>query len=155
MVDLRRCNYCGTLKKLKFGYCGDRCRLAALSAFQRGEYQVSACEYCGMPADTVDHIPPRSVRQFICDSGLQGRFPFKIVSSCRECNTLLIDRDLWTLRERIEFIKKELRRRYRKHLSVADWTDNEISELGFNLQKAVQHGMVMSELIKYRIGWRQ
>lgn len=115
---------------------------------------VQPCEYCGMPADSLDHVPPQAVRPFLAESWLKDRYPFVEVWACRECNCILGSRALFTVSARAAFIKKALAKRYAKFLRTPEWTDAELSKLGYVLQKIVINAIVMKELVKSRIKWR-
>ena len=106
-----------------------------------------------MPADTVDHVPPISVRGFLFERGFAKRYPFLEVRSCHECNCILGARALWTPERRKEFIKKALRKRYKKYLTIPEWTDADIGRLGPGLQVMVLHGLAMLALTKERLKW--
>jgi hypothetical protein len=104
-----------------------------------------------VPADTVDHIPPQSVRRFLADRGLDKKYKFIEVWCCRECNCLLGARALWTIERRKKFIKVALRKRYKKFLRIPEWTDREISRLGPGLQPVVLNGLAIQQLIESRL----
>jgi hypothetical protein len=129
--------------------------MAAPSLSRREYVRRSAvegqCFYCGVVADTEDHVPPRTVRPILLAEGLADRYPFIEVPCCRECNSVLGARCVWTLPERKRFIKKALRRRYRKWLAVPDWSESEIGRLGPMLQRAVLHGLAMRDLTLERL----
>lgn len=152
MAHVGKCRRCGTDFRGRRDkiYCSERCRY--LDWADR-EPESLPCYYCGMPADTTDHIPPQVVRPKLIELRLQSRYPFVEVYACRECNTLLSDRTLWTPATRKAFIKRALKRRYARYLRVADWTDAEISHLGPTLQRTVITGTAMKNMIRSRLEW--
>ena len=131
-------------------YCSPRCRYAS---WAETPPTAQACTYCGIPADTIDHVPPQSARPAIIEIGLRNRWPFEEVISCRECNLLLGARALWTVKSRKAFIKKALARRYKKYLRIPSWTDAEIARMGRGLQDHVLSGIVIRELVNKRLKW--
>lgn len=112
-----------------------------------------ACTYCGMSADTIDHVPPQVARPFLLSQGLHLKYPFVEVRCCRECNSLLGAQAYWTVADRKRYIKKRLRRRYRDYLRMPEWKDSELQELGRGLHDMVLQSQVMQDLIKKRLGW--
>ena len=96
-------------------------------------------------------MPPRSVRQFILDSGLAVRYPFVEVRCCQECNSALGDRPLWTLTQRKEFVRQWLKRRYKKYLNIPEWTDSQLAHVEGDMRDHVLHGLAVQELIRKRL----
>lgn len=110
------------------------------------------CVYCGMPADSIDHIPPRAYREFIAAQGLQKRYPFIEVIACRECNSALGARALWTVAARKKRIAQYLRRKYAKYLAIPDWTPAEAEEMGTGmLGTYIRHGLIVRDVTRERI----
>src|SRR3990172_1269779 len=113
----RACQNCGNLitkgrKDKKF--CSESCRYVH---WRDNPGTVPPCYYCGMPGNTIDHVPPTSARYRLVELGLQSRYPNNEVNACSECNGLLGCRPIWTLSERKQFIKKALQRKYKKSLN--------------------------------------
>lgn len=114
LSDMRKseCRLCGKLFTYRSNkiFCSDICR--AKSWRMPSTDPVEACYYCGVPADTIDHVPPRAARPAIIQTGLTSRYPFVEIPSCRECNCLLGARPLWLVKQRKKFVKGALKRRY-------------------------------------------
>lgn len=113
-----------------------------------------ACAYCGMIANTVDHVPPTSVRPTIIELRLVHRYPFTEVQCCSECNSLLGRRPLWTVVQRREFIHARLRRRYKKYLALPDWSEMELLALESTLRGSIEHGLAVKSVVLNRLAWR-
>lgn len=113
----------------------------------------NACVYCGLVGDTIDHVPPRSVRLTLLNLGLAARYPFIQVRACRECNSALGARPLWTVRQRRAWLKRWLRRRYRRHLHLPDWSAHELTQLSPSLRGEVLRGLALRDLIRQRLAW--
>ncbi|MBK9497716.1 MAG: hypothetical protein IPO08_25040 [Xanthomonadales bacterium] len=110
------------------------------------------CTYCGMPADSIDHIPPRAYREFIRAQGLEARYPFIEVMSCRECNSALGARALWTVPVRKRRIAAYLKRKYAKYLRIPDWTPAEAEEMGGGmLGSYIREGLIVRDVTRDRI----
>lgn len=111
------------------------------------------CVYCGQVGDSVDHIPPESMRLRLIHLQITREFPFLEVRACRECNSALNDDGGWTLRERKRFVKSWLARRYARLLSMPDWEPEELLELGPGLAIYVSSGVVKKRIIERRLKW--
>lgn len=124
-----------------------------------GEYQrefeslgfLSACYYCGQVAETVDHVPPKTLRDRMTSEGIA--FKAVEVAACKECNSALGPRPLLTLPARKDFVKAWIRRRYRRYLAIAHWPDDDLAELGPNLSGYVRASIVKRAIIKDRLAW--
>jgi hypothetical protein len=153
MSKINNCLVCGTpIKVSREGrkkFCSSSCRAIAW----RSGLIVQPCFYCGVPADTIDHSPPRAARASILDAGLQKRYPFEEVDCCRECNGLLGYRGLWTLPLRKKFIRRILRWKYRRLLAQPIWTETQLSELGYSLRTFVEHRARQKEILLQRLKW--
>jgi hypothetical protein len=94
------------------------------------------CHYCGAPADTKDHIVPIA---YLRNGRPQGsRSVGCTVDCCRECNSLLGAKALFSVEERAHEIAECLTRRYKKELKAPVWTDDELAELMPTLKKQVE-----------------
>lgn len=129
-------------------FCSATCRRDARNEERTVEH---ACIYCGLLADTVDHVPPRSVRQTLVDLGIASRYPFQEVRCCRECNVLLGARTLWTIALRKEYIKKRLRLRYHKFLAIPDWSTEDLDKLGRDLYDFTTYGLDVRAVVRQRL----
>lgn len=156
------CAYCGkTYTPLRRWqkFCGSQCRGYAFEDKEASQkvHNLKLCEkacyYCGVIADTIDHVPPTSIRPTLVSLGLHLKIPFKEVRACRECNSLLGSRDIWLLTQRKQFIKKALRRRYKKILKCPEWTDSELASLNGSLQSFVIQRQVLKEILFKRLAW--
>lgn len=110
-----------------------------------------ACVYCGLVGDSVDHVPPTSVRPTLLHLGLASQYPFQEVRACRECNVGLGARPLWTIGQRRAFIKTWLERRYRKYLKIPAWSDSELGQMDVILRDFVIHSLAVKAVIERRI----
>lgn len=95
------------------------------------------CTYCGMPADTVDHLTPVSYSR----PRRPGYTPSSCgptVPCCRECNTLLGAVALFTVAERAAELSDRLESRYRKVLGAPVWNEEELVALGPSLEASIR-----------------
>lgn len=94
------------------------------------------CTYCGMPADTVDHIIPIAynyTKRRRHSAGNSG----ERVPCCRECNNLLGAKALFSIRERAQEVAECLDRRYSKELNAPAWSEDELIDLGATLRRQI------------------
>lgn len=129
-------------------YCGRSCRKQAGKDATKMEY---VCTYCGLVADTIDHVPPTSIRPILIELKLNEQYPFMTVRSCRECNSTLGDRAYWTIEQRREYIASRLKRRYRKYLELPEWSQKELDALEYTLRQSVLHGLAVKALVLKRL----
>lgn len=90
------------------------------------------CAYCGEPADNVEHTVPIWFTEG--NTELIRRYKFLKVWSCCLCNKFAGKKVDSTFIQRRRRIAAKLRKKYRKVLGTADWTPEELAELGPNLQ---------------------
>ena len=154
MARLRTCKVCGTpfSGRSDKQYCSSSCRYVS---FVQGKENTAAepCVYCGFPADTIDHIPPQSMRAKLFELGLQDRWPYFEVSACHECNSLLGAIELLTVVERREYLKDKFIKRYKHILSTANFTEEELEEMSPMFRKNIESSMLIKRLIEQRLEW--
>ena len=109
------------------------------------------CVYCGAPASGFDHVPPLHYvsRNPDCDESLKKH------PSCAECNSALGATILLTLKERREFIRGYLRRKYSSYLKMPRWDDDELGELSEKLADEVRRASKFAEYVKQRVGFKR
>ncbi len=117
------------------------------------------CYYCGMPASAVDHVIPQSLLRMydrIADPEIYDALVRRrrlTVPCCHECNCLLGATIQKTIQKRKQYLKERLRRRYKKLLSMPDWTDSEIEEMGEKMQTYIWDGVNKKNDIRQRLAW--
>lgn len=121
------------------------------------------CFYCGVLATQVDHFIPqaftKSVKFFVeCSLNSQRMvdeilIKQKLIPCCGECNRLASDGLFNTPDEKKRFIKAKLFKRYFKILELPNWSKEEIEELDYNLQSAVNAGLNDRKTIRERLNW--
>ncbi len=126
-------------------------RRALNEAYRLWPEAREGCAYCGVVADTYDHVPPLSMVHAMGVGQFEGRM--WRVPACRECNSLLGSAPLVTVAKRREFVKKRLRVRYAKVLRLPSWSDAEIEGLGRGLQDVILEGASIREWVRRRLAW--
>jgi 5-methylcytosine-specific restriction endonuclease McrA len=113
----------------------------------------STCTYCGMPSDTWDHVPAVSVAYDVtCEWLERNGYGLWLVPACRQCNGRLGSRRLFTVEERAKVIWRGLHRDL-EAITSAEWTTEELSELGPRLGAYVRAGADHVLVLKHRIAW--
>ena len=95
------------------------------------------CHYCAAPADTKDHIVPISYNYTQRPNNSPGKGG-QTVDCCRECNSLLGAKALFSVEERAHEIAECLERRYKKELKAPVWSEEDLAELGPALRKQIK-----------------
>lgn len=109
------------------------------------------CVYCGAPASTFDHVPPLHyvARNPDCDERLLKH------PSCAECNSALNGAILLTLKERREYIRQYLRRKYSSYLKMPLWDEDELEELSDTFAEEIKRASKFAEYVKQRVGYKR
>lgn len=120
----RTCQECSTrfeTSNTRRVFCSDRCKM-------RYHRIALTCWYCGERAETIEHIFPQK----------HGNGSGDTVKACRECNSALGAFAPTSVEERCIHLAQRLRKRYQLDKPIPEWSDDEIAELGHNLQSAVR-----------------
>ena len=147
-IDCLECGRAFIPKRSWQKFCSSSCRKA--SAHSKDEQR---CFYCGLVADSIDHLPPRSIRPRIVAMKLSSEYQFVEVRSCRECNSLFGARPPWTPEGRRGAVAGILEDRYRSYLESPDWDWKDILSLGDNLRDEVMTAQAIREITRARIAW--
>ena len=118
------------------------------------------CYYCGLPAESVDHVVPQSMLdEWIRLGDLEnyrlatGRNRRLTVPACQQCNSILGAKYDATLEDRRDRLKGRLRQKYARVLSMPEWTPDQLAELGPRLREHVESGLRLKALARRRIAW--
>lgn len=146
----RICEWCGRSLPLDMRsharFCSDSCRVKSSRA--------RACYYCGIPADTKDHVIPKVFTEMLLAIGEYKGGMGKTVPACSECNSTAGPRVFETAQKKQEYIKQRYRRRYRKLLESPDWSEIELKDLGYSLQSHIRGSQQAKQLLKKRLRWK-
>lgn len=109
------------------------------SHYKRLPGDWSNCVYCGDIADTADHVPPmKRVWAHGVDYYTQQGFDIVKAPCCRECNSVLGDRDLPTIEERAIHMYAAIQKRYKPILACPEWDIEELDELDYSLRAHIE-----------------
>lgn len=98
--------------------------------------------YCGEIGSTQEHFPPR----VSSDGGY-------IFPACSECNLFAGTNHPFNFEERCSHVRERIRSRYWKVLNAPVWTEEEISELGYNLAVGIKAWMKLRQTVERRLAW--
>lgn len=102
------------------------------------------CACCGEYASVPDHRPPRKWRLGRTD-----------VPSCTQCLMLVLSHRCDSLRMKRERVAMGLRRRYHDELNRPEWTEEELAELGYALQRDVRSRQELRDVVMARISFAE
>lgn len=108
------------------------------------------CVYCGLPADTYDHVPPLS-RVDDYRALVTHQETYILVSCCRQCNSLLSNSLQENIICRYDVLKIRLRSRLNKHIMKREWTQEEIAQLGPNLKTKIMRAVNLHNRAQERL----
>lgn len=113
---------------------------------------LTACTYCGVVCDSVDHVPAKRVRGQLIAMGLQNKYQFVEVPCCRECNCALNTRG-FTIPARRELVRLWLQHHYQDILRIPNWTNDELAKLAPSLRNYIIQGVVLREWVLERLAY--
>lgn len=120
----------------------------ALHIPRRIAYPTGVCIYCGMPADTKDHLLPRTI------TGDALRKFVAVVPACKPCNSSIGDRVGHRVSHRREAAHHHIRQSSARYLELAKrWPPEELAEVGPNLRSRIQAGIRRGEVAEARLAW--
>jgi len=121
---------------------------------------AETCYYCGLPAESTDHVVPQSMLDDWIRLGdledydlATGRGRRLTVPSCQQCNSMLGGKYDPTLGDRKMRVKVRLRKKYERVLATPDWTPEQLATLGPRLRGHVERAIRMRDLVRRRIAW--
>ena len=120
---------------------------------RRGELG-DPCVYCGIPSSGWDHIPPLVHIERMREAGAEIEAIPRKVPACGECNVLLNDVLLTTIQARRYELKRRLRDKYRRIVSMPEWDEDELAELSNDdAREYIRQHLAAARYLKSRLGW--
>jgi hypothetical protein len=113
----------------------------------------SECTYCGMLADTYDHVIPLSWQYTSRRQGKKDDKRKNCVPACHQCNSFLGNTHNHTIHERANFVADRIAVKYSKILSSPMWGEEEIDNLEDSLKTHVKHFQQKRRVILDRLRW--
>lgn len=109
----------------------------------------SHCFYCGLPADTMDHVIPISHLAALLDAGFIKYS--QIVPACQECNCLAGSNVFEDFFEKRAYVRTRLQKRYKDLLKMPYWFPEQIAEMGPNMAKRLRADMIRQQELFSRL----
>ena len=107
---------------------------------------MHSCTYCNSTLDiTRDHVIPRSW------SNNQSFATRYCVPACKECNVVLGNTAVHTVKDRAAYLYNAFLKRYKKEINFVDWTETELSTVSSDTRTTVQSKMQLKNIIMQRI----
>jgi hypothetical protein len=105
------------------------------------------CTYCGdTNVMTRDHPSP------VCSSGKKRMYaPWDTVPCCSECNSLLGAYPVRDINNRCAYLFGKYAKKYSSLLSTADFSEDELDNLGYNLSKMVIASINQRDFIRSKL----
>jgi len=115
------------------------------------------CTYCGMPADTKDHVFPLSIAAMLdlTRAGVRKSLGQGLccVPCCRECNSLAGREPFTSIQAKRDYIQAKLRKRLAMDLASQDWDPQELAEMGRTLRLTIMKGIRARLRAEMRCNW--
>tara|TARA_R110000744_G_C18889873_1_gene507793 strand:- start:22 stop:447 length:426 start_codon:yes stop_codon:yes gene_type:complete len=101
-----------------------------------------SCTYCGDSAEDLDHVIPHS---YASSTGKRSYKKTKVVPCCRRCNSLLGNKHYFVIWERAAYLFNTYKRKGNKLLSLPEWTEEELEDMGDNFKKDIKKDRHLKE----------
>lgn len=109
--------------------------------------RARACVYCGNTTSLGrDHVIPVSWAR-----GYRDYRPGDTVICCDECNSVLGDILLFSIESRADYLYNKYLVRHRKAINMPEWTEEEILDKDYGLQKKIRGGLAEKRFILARL----
>lgn len=111
------------------------------------KYPDGQCVYCGLRAQSKDHIVPTSI------TGQSTRRYVLTVPACIQCNSAIGDTPVYSIDGRRAVAQAHLRKRFKGVLRRPEYTDEEINEFEGRLKQAILMGVDEKRQVEARLAW--
>lgn len=96
------------------------------------------CFYCGETAQCLDHVPALTTLETLPKGYMKkNSIPYSLLTCCFECNKALGDRNIIHVLDRLLYLESYYEALLKKQKSK--WDEDELSEMGENMQKFIRH----------------
>ena len=112
------------------------------------------CAYCGWTGDTRDHVPALSIYWLGNRKRANSSIPVnkkKVIPACKECNGILSNFFINSIRERAEYLSDALERKYNKLLNQPFWTEEEIDKMGDSMKHFIKAKAIKRQIVVGRL----
>lgn len=108
------------------------------------------CCYCGVPASDFDHVVPWSWNH-TGKRKTKNRNKETCVGACSECNSLLSNYFLHSIKDRADYLSDRLALRYKDLLKMPVWSEEELDEMGYTQATYIRNKQMQRDLVIDRI----
>lgn len=112
------------------------------------------CVYCGQESSGHDHVPPLAYISKL-DEDSKNHLNLRKFPACQECNSILSDILLKDIPSRRSYVHEKLRRKYASCLRMPAWQDDELEELGRNLQDDIRSRSAFASHLRERLSFHR
>jgi|GEM_PF-3254422 len=110
------------------------------------------CYCCGVVSDCFDHVPPLHYVSRLPEDEI-NQYKLRKYPICNECNSILNGLIIIDKKNRIKFVIDKLKKKYKKFLSMPDWSIEELEELEPKMREHVQAHAKFCLYIRNRIAF--
>lgn len=120
--------------------------------------EIEICAYCGIIADSIDHLVPRHLLSRAEESMLDLSKIYRLqkwtLPACRECNSAIGGRIFPSIKERRKCAQDYIRKKYKRILEMPEWTEEELMEMGPIAQRDILMELEKKRVLKERLAFR-
>jgi len=113
----------------------------------------NTCAYCGVVADSIDHVVPQWFIKAMQNSGVAEALERSTVHCCRECNSLIGGKIFDTFRARKSYALDRLLVRYKKVLATPAWNRDQIEVMGPSMRSFIYASLTLKAFIALRLAF--
>ena len=111
------------------------------------------CAYCGLPSNTMDHVPPIHYFTRLSDLGITPDQDPVLLPACHECNAVLGGALAFTVVARRQKVRDRLRRKYRAQLQMPEWDAEDLDEMAPEMARDILAHLKFRENVLARLAW--
>lgn len=131
--------------------------LIAAEIARDDDEECTPCTYCGVVAQSVDHVVPQWLLKRAEAANLDLSRMFRMrswtVPACIECNSSLGNRVFQTIALRRAAAKQHVRRKYKAFLRIPNWSADELAEMAPAMVRSIQAGIRVRDWVRQRLAW--
>ncbi len=114
---------------------------------QKLKYPAGQCVYCGVIAQSKDHIVPTAA------TGIEHRKYVLTVPACLQCNGAINDVPVYSIDGRRRVAQAYIAKKYKSALSRPEYTREEIQEFEGRLRQAIMGDQEEKAYLRARLTW--
>jgi len=103
------------------------------------------CIYCGEDADSIDHLVPRAI------SGKTDRKYVPVVPACLNCNIIINDSPIFTIKGRAAIVAYSIRKTHKKELKIPFHNQQWFADFSPRMRANLEKRQMERQLLKQRL----